>query len=174
MTDHLANEESAIAPPPSDDPTIRLNALYLEGSPLTELPTERVFTYVTSFSTSLPLGIEWISDDRLCVVFPSQSSASVALSSLLLNPAREVLEDPRGLVDQTADSQVVSTSLWPVELRPGPARLRIDEMGEGKDDAVMRGRMGIRWAKTTDKKAERVRRSTFFVSFPLPFKMIDP
>ncbi|CED83810.1 Protein of unknown function DUF2414 [Phaffia rhodozyma] len=155
-------EESSLPPPPLDDPSIRRNALYFEGSPLTELPTEKVFTYITSFSTSLPLGIEWISDDRLCAVFPSQTSASVALSALLLKPVEEVLENSRSLLDATADSQYVPTFLWPAEMRPGPARSRVDEMGEGKDDAVMRARMGIRWAKTTDKKAGRAHNASSF------------
>jgi len=62
-------------PVPTDDPSIRTNALYFQGTPLTELPTGKIFTYISSFSSSVPLGIEWIADDRELSPFPFLSSS---------------------------------------------------------------------------------------------------
>jgi len=74
-------------PIPTDDPSIRTNALYFQGTPLTELPTGKIFTYISSFSSSVPLGIEWIADDR--ELFPSLLRSRTLRVSLSLNfPAR--------------------------------------------------------------------------------------
>ncbi|KAL7416625.1 hypothetical protein BDY24DRAFT_377696 [Mrakia frigida] len=136
-------------PVPVDDPSIRTNALYFQGTPFTELPTGKIFTYISSFSASVPLGIEWIADDCLVVVFPSQKSASIALASLLVDP------EPSSA---STTGQLVPLSLWPKEYKqPKPAgelRMEVDE-GEGAagdSPEVMQGVIEVRWAKVDDKK----------------------
>lgn len=153
-------------------------------------------SYITSFSTSLPLGVEWISDDRtfsrplasfddwdpdttlalslagLVVVFPSKISAASALNSLLADPTSpSILSALSTVLSSSAtsssfdadlplvDVQPVPTHLWPVELRPVVARLRMDADEGGavdpSDGGPMKEVLRVRWARSGDKKAAR-------------------
>ncbi|KAJ9473947.1 hypothetical protein PHBOTO_004036 [Pseudozyma hubeiensis] len=77
--------------PPSETPDppaveggsdIRLDTLLIEGTPITQLSTSRLFAYLTHFGAQ-PLGLEWI-DDRTCkIVFADERSARLGLEYLL-------------------------------------------------------------------------------------------
>lgn len=128
-------------------------------------------SYISAYSTSLPLGVEWISDDRLVVVFPSKLSAASALNSLLADPTSPAVLADLSMTTPAATStafdatlptvegQSVPTHLWPVALRQVATRLRMDADEGGapdpSDGGVMKERLGIRWAREGDKKAGR-------------------
>ncbi|GHJ87928.1 hypothetical protein NliqN6_4330 [Naganishia liquefaciens] len=65
----------------SGESPIRDNALHLSGTPLAHLSTDKIFHYVTSYAPT-PLGVEWISDNRLVLVFQDAREANVAISLL--------------------------------------------------------------------------------------------
>ncbi|CEH14266.1 Nucleotide-binding, alpha-beta plait [Ceraceosorus bombacis] len=57
---------------------VRLVALHLSGSPITQLSTSRLFALITHFGAA-PLGLEWIDDQSAVVVFSDANSALAAL-----------------------------------------------------------------------------------------------
>lgn len=77
-------------PPAADEPApevpapigggkdMRMNALHLTGAPVSKLSTSRLFAYLTHFGAQ-PLGIEWINDTSVNVVFTSAEAVQLAL-----------------------------------------------------------------------------------------------
>lgn len=61
---------------------IRLDTLLIEGLPITQLSTSRLFAYLTHFGAQ-PLGLEWIDDQRCKIVFADERSARLGLEYLL-------------------------------------------------------------------------------------------
>ncbi len=76
-------EPSEIPDPPAVESgsDIRLDTLLIEGSPITQLSTSRLFAYLTHFGAQ-PLGLEWIDDERCKIVFADERSARFALEYL--------------------------------------------------------------------------------------------
>ncbi|PWN27797.1 hypothetical protein BDZ90DRAFT_274648 [Jaminaea rosea] len=60
---------------------VRLKALHLTGKPIAALSTSRLFSYVSHWGAK-PLGIEWINDEAVNVVFADEASARIALEYL--------------------------------------------------------------------------------------------
>jgi len=69
-------------PVPLGSADLRTSVLHLQGSPITQLSTSRLFAYLTHFGTS-PLGLEWVSDHSCNVVFSDFESSREALTLLL-------------------------------------------------------------------------------------------
>lgn len=61
---------------------ILLDTLLIEGLPITQLSTSRLFAYITHFGAQ-PLGLEWIDDQRCKVVFADERSARLGLEYLV-------------------------------------------------------------------------------------------
>ncbi|CDS01439.1 uncharacterized protein SPSC_05146 [Sporisorium scitamineum] len=83
--------------PPSEAPDppaveggsdIRLETLLIEGLPITQLSTSRLFAYLTHFGAQ-PLGLEWIDDQRCKIVFADERSARLGLEYLLPAPSAD-------------------------------------------------------------------------------------
>jgi hypothetical protein len=76
------------ASPPSapslDGDELRLNALHLEGAPITQLSTSRLMAYVAQFGTHA-CGIEWINDLRCVIVFESYEDTLQGLRRLCVD-----------------------------------------------------------------------------------------
>ena len=70
------------------DSPYRDNAIFLQGSPISHLPTSNILAYATHFDARI-LGLEWV-DDRTCVlVFESKADARSAFRLLQKSLAEE-------------------------------------------------------------------------------------
>ncbi|KAJ3713928.1 hypothetical protein C8R42DRAFT_684073 [Lentinula raphanica] len=133
------------------DPTLRPNALLIQGTPVSHLPTARIFAYATHFipsssSTSHPLALEWISDTTCILVFPSRTAARHALQALTKAAGEEL--DEAGFVT----AKHIPVALWPPEERINRS-LGISVSDNAQDgQSPMKGTMKIRWAKIDDVK----------------------
>lgn len=65
---------------------VRLDTLLIQGLPITQLSTSRLFAYLTHFGAQ-PLGLEWIDDQRCKVVFADERSARLGLEYLCPAPS---------------------------------------------------------------------------------------
>ncbi|SPO28114.1 uncharacterized protein UTRI_04505_B [Ustilago trichophora] len=65
---------------------IRLDTLLIEGLPITQLSTSRLFAYLTHFGAQ-PLGLEWIDDQRCRIVFADERSARLGMEYLCPPPS---------------------------------------------------------------------------------------
>ncbi|PWN52893.1 hypothetical protein IE53DRAFT_240072 [Violaceomyces palustris] len=99
--ERLLGPEDESDPPPSPRPEsssdVRLDTLHIEGLPITQLSTSRLFAYVTHFGAQ-PLGLEWVNDQRCNVVFPSESSARLGLEYLC--PAQDMDSAPLPSIEE--------------------------------------------------------------------------
>jgi hypothetical protein len=177
---------------------IRDNALHLSGTPLAHLSTDKIFHYVTGYAPTplgmlsprinlddhhakqnavvLFLGVEWISDNRLVLVFHDAREAYVAMSLLAktgfdpyplnnddpleLRAAKPV---PRRLLplpgseDGGAPNEKGSSGLDPSDLLFNPKRdlvpvkkVEDEDLPEGLREGA---RLDIRYAVESDVKA---------------------
>jgi hypothetical protein len=124
----------------------RNNALLLQGTPISSLPTSRLFAYATHFDAK-PLGLEWIDDTTCVLVFASQSAARTAQRHLQKSATEE--EDDDGFV--TAKS--VPIVLWPPEERINKTL--------GKGDGL-KGVIRMRWARKDDAKKKGASKASEF------------
>lgn len=133
------------------DSNRRANALLLQGSPITHLPTARIFAYATHFDTH-PIGLEWISDTTCILVFPSSSSARIAYSSLQktkVGPDSLPAEDEEGFVV----AKSIPMAFWPAEERINAS------LGKGEG---LKGTILMRWARIDDVKKKRAKEESAF------------
>ncbi|TKY89919.1 hypothetical protein EX895_001216 [Sporisorium graminicola] len=89
---------------------IRLETLLIEGLPITQLSTSRLFAYLTHFGAQ-PLGLEWIDDQRCKVVFADERSARLGLEYLLPAPATAAADDEMQPVDNATPLPNIDTLL---------------------------------------------------------------
>lgn len=85
----MGQEERFVAQDPpavESGSDIRLDTLLIEGLPITQLSTSRLFAYLTHFGAQ-PLGLEWIDDQRCKIVFADERSARLGLEYLCPPPA---------------------------------------------------------------------------------------
>lgn len=85
----MGNEEPSSPPDPpavESGSDIRLDTLLIEGLPITQLSTSRLFAYLTHYGAQ-PLGLEWIDDMRCKIVFADERSARLALEYLCPSPS---------------------------------------------------------------------------------------
>ncbi|KAN0097816.1 hypothetical protein V8E55_002262 [Tylopilus felleus] len=127
--------------------TLRTNALFLTGAPISHLPTARIFAYVTHFDAQ-PIGLEWVNDTSCVLVFESKALACAA-HRFLRKTAAEGLDDKGYL---TAKS--IPVTLWLPEDRISRS------LGQGEG---LRGIIKMRWAKNDDvKKKGSMKESEFY------------
>ncbi|KAJ3798317.1 hypothetical protein GGU11DRAFT_781510 [Lentinula aff. detonsa] len=132
------------------DPNLRPNALLLQGTPISHLPTARLFAYATHFipsssSSSHPLALEWISDTTCILVFSSRSAAQSAFRALTKSRGEE--PDNEGFIT----SKPIPMALWPPEDRINRSLGLSDNAQDGRQ-SPMKGLMKVRWARIDDVK----------------------
>ena len=134
----LGEEEPDQSEPPAEPAVeevtdIRLDALHIEGLPITQLSTSRLFAYITHFGAQ-PLGLEWIDDQRCKIIFPNEEAARLGLEYLcptptdvamdaVLPPALPDLETIRSADPETWDASVVSSLVAPRKAHRVPGKL---------------------------------------------------
>jgi hypothetical protein len=128
------------------DISYRGNALLFHGSPISHLPTARLFAYATHFDAH-PMGLEWVDDNTAVFVFASRTSARSAYKSL--QKSFEEDADEEGFV--TAKS--IPIALWPPEERINQS------LGKGEG---LKGTIRMRWAKNDDVKKKGAKKDSEF------------
>ncbi|KAG7096535.1 hypothetical protein E1B28_003963 [Marasmius oreades] len=130
----------------TEDPTQRSNALFVQGSPISHLPTARLFAYATHFDAH-PLGLEWI-DDNTCV-FVFETNASARAGFRYLQKAAEEEPDLEGFVT----AKPIPMTFWPPEEQINKSL----GMGEG-----LKGVIRMRWASLDDVKKKGAKHESEF------------
>jgi len=130
----------------------RANALVLRGTPLSRLPTGRIFGYAKYFDLA-PTALEWIDDISCVLVFSSALAcreAQVALSSKGRRPDEQAMDmDEEGY----AIAKSVPAPLWPPEDRIN----RSLGVGDG-----LKGVLRMRVARFDDVKKRGARNNSEF------------
>ncbi|OJA13102.1 hypothetical protein AZE42_11345 [Rhizopogon vesiculosus] len=125
---------------------LRANALLLTGTPISHLPTTRIFAYATHFDAH-PMGLEWLNDNSCILVFESNASARLAQRYLQKSAAEDV--DADGFVT----AKPIPITLWPPEERINKS------LGKGEG---LKGAIRMRWAKDDDVKKKGAKKESEF------------
>ncbi|KAG8761424.1 hypothetical protein FRC14_003837 [Serendipita sp. 396] len=129
---------------------IRDNAILFRGDAVAHLPTQRIFKYVSHNAGSIvPLGVEWVNDTNVVVVWKLVSEARKAFQSLREAGTLELEEDEEGFVP----ARPISETLAPVELRL--------EKALGKN-VQQQAQMWMRWARAEDVKEKGGKKKSRF------------
>lgn len=126
--------------------TLRANALLLTGTPISHLPTARIFAYVTHFDTH-PIGLEWLDDNSCILVYESTASARTAHRHLQKSATEDM--DVEGFIT----AKPIPITLWPPEERINKS------LGKGQG---LKGVIRMRWAKVDDVKKKGARKESNF------------
>lgn len=128
------------------DTSLRANALLFNGSPISQLPTTRLFAYATHFDIH-PLGLEWVDDCTCVFVFETKTAAREAFR--ILQKTADGEED--------MDGYLVAKSL-PVALWPPEERVH-SSLGKGDG---LKGVIRMRWARHDDVKKRGAKQESQF------------
>ncbi|KAH9843679.1 uncharacterized protein C8Q71DRAFT_825594 [Rhodofomes roseus] len=129
----------------------RGNAILLKGTPISHLPTQSIFAYVSHFD-SRPMALEWIDDTTCILVFPSKAAARSAHRLL----TKSIAEEP-SLEDGSVTAKPIPVTLWPPEDRINKS------LGKGEG---LKGVIRMRWATRQDvKKRGAKSESTFYKKY---------
>lgn len=126
--------------------TLRANALLLTGTPISHLPTARIFAYATHFDTH-PMGLEWLDDNSCILVYESSASARTAHRYLQKSAAEDM--DADGYIT----AKPIPITLWPPEERITKS------LGKGQG---LKGVIRMRWAKGDDVKKKGAKKESKF------------
>ncbi|KAF7982310.1 hypothetical protein HWV62_28994 [Athelia sp. TMB] len=129
-----------------EDPTMRSNALLFTGSPISQLPTARLFAYATHFDAK-PLGLEWVSDNTCVFVFESKAAARAA--QLCLQKSAEEEPDEESLIT----AKPIPVAVWPPEQRINAT------LGTGEG---LKGVIKMRRARIDDVKKKGAKKESDF------------
>ncbi|KAG2148012.1 hypothetical protein DEU56DRAFT_869701 [Suillus clintonianus] len=126
--------------------TLRANALLLTGTPISHLPTARIFAYATHFDTH-PMGLEWLDDNSCILVYESTASARTAHRYLQKSATEDM--DTDGFIT----AKPIPITLWPPEERITKS------LGKGQG---LKGVIRMRWAKGDDVKKKGAKKESKF------------
>lgn len=126
--------------------TLRANALLLTGTPISHLPTARIFAYATHFDTH-PMGLEWLDDNSCILVYESSASARTAHRYLQKSATEDM--DADGFIT----AKPIPITLWPPEERINKS------LGKGQG---LKGVIRMRWAKDGDVKKKGAKKESEF------------
>ncbi|KAK0242184.1 hypothetical protein EDD85DRAFT_810290 [Armillaria nabsnona] len=129
-----------------EDLTHRGNAILLQGSPISHLPTARLFAYATHFDAH-PLGLEWINDNTCVFVFETKAGARAGQRFLQKSPTEEPDED------DFVTAKPIPIAIWPPEERINKS------LGKGEG---LKGVIRMRWAREGDVKKRGAKRDSEF------------
>ncbi|KAF9224362.1 hypothetical protein BS17DRAFT_702784 [Gyrodon lividus] len=129
-----------------EDSVLRSNALFLTGSPISHLPTTRIFAYSTHFDAH-PMALEWLNDNSCILVFESKALARSAYRYLRKSAAEDM--DDEGFLT----AKPIPVTLWPPEDRINKS------LGKGEG---LKGVIRMRWAKNDDVKKKGAKKESEF------------
>ena len=120
------------------DESLRPNAILLQGTPISNLPTSNIFAYVGHYDVK-PIGLEWV-DDTTCVLVFETRRAAVASYACLLKSDEEN-SDVFGL----SAAQPVPPGILPPKPKSG------DDVAVTSESDLFGG-IRMRWARKEDVK----------------------
>lgn len=126
--------------------SLRPNAILLQGTPISNLPTSNIFAYVGHHDVK-PIGLEWI-DDTTCVLVFETTRAAVASHARLLRSGEEE-PDVFGL-----------SAAQPVPPGVLPPKSGEDPTLEAESDLF--GGIRMRWARKDDVKQKGAKSQSKF------------
>ncbi|TFK74368.1 hypothetical protein BDN72DRAFT_50571 [Pluteus cervinus] len=129
-----------------EDSVYRGNAILMQGSPISHLPTTGLFAYATHFQAQ-PLALEWINDNTCIFVFETKTAAKTGYRMLQKSP--EEVPD----ADEFVTSKPIPMACWPAEER---IKKSLDQ-GEG-----LKGILRMRWARNDDVKKKGAKKESEF------------
>lgn len=106
-----------MAPEPEPGDRVRVEALHLEGDPISQLSTSRLMAYVAQAGAQAK-GIEWINDRRCAIVFDSYSGALEGMLKLQYSDADVVPVDAASFPSVDEHTEEASASLADALLQP--------------------------------------------------------
>ncbi|KAF9448399.1 hypothetical protein P691DRAFT_800895 [Macrolepiota fuliginosa MF-IS2] len=136
----------------------RANAILLQGTPISHLPTARLFAYAKHFDTA-PLGLEWVNDQTCILVYPSNILARTAFTSLHKSSAAAIVTEATSVTPADADDEGLVTAK-PIPITLWPPETRINStlgVTEG-----LKGVIKMRWARPGDVKKKGAKRESEF------------
>ncbi|KAF8529261.1 hypothetical protein BU17DRAFT_80462 [Hysterangium stoloniferum] len=156
-----AEEETSVAD--NADIPYRPNALLLQGPPITQMPTSRVFAYATHFD-AYPIGLEWVDDQTCILVFSNRKGALHAFNALCKQTVAthgEMMGMELDGVDELLHfAHAVPLALYPIEDRINSV------LGCTKKSDILKQSIQVRWARPSDVKERGARdKSEFYKKF---------
>lgn len=130
------------------DETLRPNAILLQGTPISNLPTSNIFAYVGHYSVK-PIGLEWIDDTTCVLVFETRRAAVTSHARLLSSGEEE--PDVFGL----SSAQPIPPGVSLPGSKSGDAAA-----AEGESDSF--GGIRMRWARKDDVKQKGAKSQSRF------------
>ena len=130
------------------DESLRPNAILLQGTPISNLPTSNIFAYAGHYDVK-PIGLEWI-DDTTCVLVFETKRAAVAAHARLLRSGEEE-PDVFGLS---------ATQPIPLGVLPPKSKSEEDTIAESESDLF--GGIRMRWARKDDVKQKGAKNQSKF------------
>jgi len=131
---------------PSTDESLRSNAILLQGTPISNLPTSNIFAYVGHYDVK-PIGLEWV-DDTTCVLVFETKRAAVASHARLLR-----------LGEEGPDVFGLSAA------QPVPPDASLPKSGDDsavESDSDLFGGIRMRWARKDDVKRKGAKHQSKF------------
>ena len=157
LSDRLYN-----APPE----TARANAILFRGDPISVLPTQRVLSYAASTSGTPPLGLEWIDDTNVVVVWETAGLARRAYVTMRVFE-EDILEEDVEREDEEGfvAARPIPEPLWPMDTRlqkvlGKDAPDRSSNANEGIE--IVKRPLRMRWARSEDVKEMGARNKSKF------------
>ena len=150
-------------PPPE---TARANAILFRGDPISVLPTQRVLSYAASISGMPPLGLEWVDDTNVVVVWETAESARRAYVAMRVFD-EETLEEGVEREDEEGfvTSRPIPETLWPMDARLQKV-LGKDAPGGGSSVEegieIVKRPLQMRWARPEDVKERGAKNKSKF------------
>jgi len=114
----------------------RPNAILLQGTPISNLPTSNVFAYVGHYDVK-PIGLEWVDDTTCVLVFDTKRAAATSYDRLLKSDGE--VPDVFGF-----------SAAKPVLPEVLPPKSKSEDDAEGESDLF--GGIRMRWALKDDVK----------------------
>ncbi|KAG8967244.1 hypothetical protein FRC03_010319 [Tulasnella sp. 419] len=134
----------------AEDGHTRTNAFMLTGEPISHLATGKIFAYAAQF-TDPPMGLEWINDTSVVLIYPKSSAAKASFNSLIKDATQPPNEAGLSLAHN------IPLELWPPQSRINNVFRQSDPLG---------GVVNIRWATKDDvKKKGAAKESKFYKKY---------
>lgn len=163
LMDDSELSEKLYNPPPE---TARANAILFRGDPISVLPTQRVLSYAASASGTPPLGLEWVDDTNVVVVWETARLARQAYVAMRVFDEETLDEDvEREDKEGFVTARPIPVTLWPMDARLQKV-LGKDAPGESSNVEegieVVKRPLQMRWARPEDVKERGARDKSRF------------
>ncbi|KAF9649308.1 hypothetical protein BDM02DRAFT_1859226 [Thelephora ganbajun] len=130
------------------DESLRPNAILLQGTPISDLPTSNIFAYVGHYDVK-PIGLEWIDDTTCVLVFETRRAAVASHARLLISDEEQ--PDVFGL----SAAQPIPPGVSPPKSKSG------DDVAVRAESDLFGG-IRMRWARKDDMKQKGARNQSKF------------